>query len=75
MVGNMSNIEPAWGTVQEAAELSGVSGMTIRRYIKAGRLPGRTHGVKMVRVDLNAVRDMFVQGTPVEAAQPVPVES
>jgi excisionase family DNA binding protein len=47
-----------WGTVKEAAELMGLHTMTIRRYIKAGELPARRVGVKLIQVDLDAVRRM-----------------
>lgn len=47
-----------WGTVKEAAELMGLHTMTIRRYIKAGELPARRVGVKLIQVDLEAVRRM-----------------
>jgi excisionase family DNA binding protein len=56
---NVSN----WGTVKEAAEILGVHGMTIRRYIAAGELPARRQGVKLIQVDLDAVRRLM---TPVE---------
>lgn len=47
-----------WGTVREAAEIMGLHTMTIRRYIKAGDLPARRKGVKLIEVDLEAVRRM-----------------
>lgn len=47
-----------WGTVKEAAELMGLHTMTIRRYINAGELPARRIGVKLIQVDLDAVRRM-----------------
>lgn len=59
----MTETGSRWGTVQEAAERSGLHSMTIRRYIDAGRLPARRIGVKLIRVDMNAV-DALVQ--PIE---------
>lgn len=53
-----------WGTVREAAEIVGLHTMTIRRYIKAGEIPARRKGVKLIEVDLDAVRAMTA---PVEA--------
>jgi excisionase family DNA binding protein len=47
-----------WGTVKEAAAITGFHTMTIRRYIKAGDLPARRKGVKLIEVDLDAVRAM-----------------
>lgn len=60
----MEPLSPSWGTVKEAAELSGLHSMTIRRYIKAGDLPARRVGVKLIQVDLDAVRAMV---RPMEA--------
>lgn len=48
-----------WGTVKDAAELMGVHTMTIRRYINAGDLPARRKGVKLIQVDLDAVRKLI----------------
>lgn len=53
--------DPSWGTVQEAAERSGLHHRTIRRYINDGLIPARRIGVKLIRVDLNAVDDLMSQ--------------
>lgn len=52
-----------WGTVKDAAEILGVHEMTIRRYINAGDLPARRKGVKLIEVDLDAVRRLM---SPIE---------
>lgn len=49
----------SWGTVKDAAEILGVHTMTIRRYINAGDLPARRRGVKLIEVDLAAVRALI----------------
>lgn len=54
----MTDSTSRWGTIREAAELMGLHTMTIRRYIKAGELPARRKGVKLIEVDLDAVRRM-----------------
>jgi len=53
-----------WGTVREAAQELGVHTMTIRRYIKAGELPARRIGVKLIQVDLDHVRRMIAPVEP-----------
>lgn len=44
--------------MKEASEISGLHTMTIRRYIDNGDLPARRLGVKLIRVDLDAVRNL-----------------
>lgn len=61
---NMGNVNPSWGTVKEAAKRSGLHTMTIRRYIAAGRLPAQRVGVKLIRVDLNAVDKLTAPVSP-----------
>ena len=53
-----------WGTAKEAAAILGVSHMTIRRYINAGELPARRKGIKLIEVDLDAVRRLMVPVAP-----------
>jgi excisionase family DNA binding protein len=61
----MSETAPSrWGTVREAAQVLGVHTMTIRRYIKAGDLPARRKGVKLIEVDLDAVRALMAPVEP-----------
>lgn len=57
---------PQWGTVKEAAERTGLSIMTIHRYGRAGRLPMRRKGVRLVEVDLAALDGIYA---PLEGAQ------
>jgi len=61
--------DTSWGTVKEAAAILGVHTMTIRRYIEAGHLPARRKGIKLIEVDLDAVRAMTspVEPTPAHA--------
>lgn len=57
---------PEWGTVQEAADRTGLSGMTIRRYGRAGRLPTRRKGPRLIEVDLSALDNIYA---PLEGAE------
>lgn len=58
-----------WGTVKDAANKSGLSEMTIRRYINAGTLPARRMGVKLIRVDMEAVENVLLRPfEPTEAS-------
>lgn len=50
---------PEWGTVQEAADRTGLSGMTIRRYGKAGTLPMRRKGPRLIEVDLSRLDSIY----------------
>lgn len=66
----MSEDVSRWGTIKEAAEISGFHHVTIRRYINDGVLPARRIGVKLIRVDLDAVRALdrpFVPASTPEA--------
>ena len=58
--------DTSWGTVKEAAAILGVHTMTIRRYINAGDLPARRKGVKLIEVDLDAVRGLMAPVEPRE---------
>lgn len=62
----MSNNDPSWGTVKQAAEKSGLHVMTIYRYIDSGLLTARRQGVRRIQVDLNSVDNIF---TPIEPTQ------
>ncbi len=46
-------------SIQSAAEYLGVSVVTIRRYIAAGRITGYRTGSRLIRVDLNEIDDML----------------
>ena len=65
----MSNDLSRWGTVKEAADIMGLHAMTIRRYINAGDLPARRKGIKLLEVDLDAVRRMLQPIEPPAARQ------
>ena len=51
-------------SMQEAAELCGVSTKTIRRYIAAGRLTANRVGPRLIRLDAEQVRAQLL-GQPV----------
>lgn len=53
-----------WGTVKDAAKLLGVHTMTIRRYVNAGDVPARRKGIKLIEVDLDAVRALMAPVEP-----------
>lgn len=60
---------PEWGTVQEAAERTGLSGMTIRRYGRAGTLPMRRKGPRLFEVDLSKLDTLYAPLDALEASK------
>lgn len=50
-----------WGSIDQAAGESGVSGKTIRRMISRGDVYAERIGPRRIRVDLNSI-----QGTPLQ---------
>jgi excisionase family DNA binding protein len=51
--------EFTFATLAAAAEVTGVSPRSIRRYIAAGRLKGYRLGPRLIRVDLDELRDLL----------------
>ncbi len=46
---------PAWGTIQDAADLYKVSTKTIRRYITQGLIQAERFGPRLIRVNLTSL--------------------
>lgn len=57
-------ISPQFGTLQEAAEILGVTPATVRRYIDRGLVQAERVGPRLIRVNLNALSI----GTPISGA-------
>lgn len=53
------------GSIEEGAEYVGVSPITVRRWIAAGRITGYRAGPKILRIDLDELDAMLV---PIPAA-------
>jgi excisionase family DNA binding protein len=49
-----------FGTIQDAADLYGVSTKTVRRWIAEGRLDGYRVGDRLIRVDLTSNAGLVV---------------
>jgi excisionase family DNA binding protein len=48
-----------FASVQDGAHYSGLSEKTLRRYISDGRLTGYRLGVRLLRIDLNELDQLF----------------
>lgn len=67
--GNTTESVPEWGTIQQAAERTGLSGMTIRRYGAQGIIPLRRKGVRLIQVDLNKLDNIYAPLDALEASK------
>lgn len=54
----MSNDNPDWGTVKQAAARKSVSTFTIRRWITAGLVQAERVGPKLIRVNFESLDHM-----------------
>lgn len=52
-------VAPRFANLATAAQITGVSTRSIRRYIDAGRITGYRIGPRMIRIDLNELQDML----------------
>ncbi|MBI4505056.1 MAG: helix-turn-helix domain-containing protein [Chloroflexi bacterium] len=59
-------------TVAEAAELLKVSAVTLRRWLRQGRLPAYRLGPRQVRVRRGDLAALLVRQQPAEVRQPAP---
>lgn len=60
---------PEWGTMADAADILGMSRMTVTRYARDGRIRTRRKGPRLIEVDLTSLEDVYGPIDPVEAAR------
>lgn len=46
---------PTWGTIQDAADIKGISPQTVRRYITQGLIDAERVGPRLIRVNLSSL--------------------
>lgn len=56
--------EPRWATIKEAAEYTGFSDRTMRRWVHDGRLGAKRMGPRRIQVDLNELDRLRKPVTP-----------
>lgn len=61
----MTIANPAWGTIQDAADYFQVSTKTIRRRIADGEIRATRFGPRLIRVDLETLENV---GRPIGGA-------
>lgn len=62
----LQRLEPAWLSLDQAAEVCGVSTKTVRRWISAGILPAYRLGPRVLRVN---ARDLETLGRLIPAGR------
>lgn len=62
---------PEWGSMKDAADIIGVSRMTVTRYARDGRIRTRRKGPRLIEVDLTSLDAIYTPGplNALEASQ------